>query len=65
MPRQGIRSIGAFLASSKELRVLWSAPYLKRLSRLDIRTSLGLGRLRVFSGKLGFVGGGGRGFGLV
>ena len=53
------------MASSKELRVLWSAPYLKRLSRLDIRTSLGLGRLRVFSGKLGFVGGGGRGFGLV
>lgn len=29
--QQGIRSIGAFLASSKELRVLWSAPYLKRL----------------------------------
>ncbi|CAE7773840.1 unnamed protein product [Symbiodinium sp. CCMP2456] len=29
--QQGIRSIGAFLASASELRVLWSAPYLQRL----------------------------------
>jgi len=29
--QQGIRSIGAFLASASELRVLWSTPYLQRL----------------------------------
>ena len=31
MMQQGIRSIGAFLAASRELRVLWSPPYLTRL----------------------------------
>ena len=30
MMQQGIRSIGAFLAASRELRVLWSPPYLTR-----------------------------------
>ena len=29
--QQGIGNIGGFLAASKELRVLWSAPYLSRL----------------------------------
>ena len=29
--KEGIRAIGAFLAASSELRVLWSAPYLDRL----------------------------------
>ena len=28
--QQGIRCIGSFLAASKELRVLWSSPYLSR-----------------------------------
>ena len=29
--KQGILKIGAFLAASSELRVLWSVPYLSRL----------------------------------
>ena len=37
---RGIYGLGGFLSVSKELRVLWSTPYLSRLWRLDPRIRL-------------------------
>lgn len=44
---RGIYGLGGFLSVAKELRVLWSTPYLSRLWPLDSF----VGRLRSYRGR--------------